>query len=81
MLERCTTIIKAEATRNDSNLLEPGHGAASPYLANRTIGAGADWFFFPVPESGDSKLYPLKGTVSRDFRPSVFFVNRSPLGP
>jgi hypothetical protein len=23
----------------------------------------------------------LKGTVSRDFRPSVFFVNRSPLGP
>jgi hypothetical protein len=23
----------------------------------------------------------LKGTVSRDFRPSVFFVNRLPLGP
>jgi hypothetical protein len=22
----------------------------------------------------------LKGTVSRDFRPSVFFVNRLPLG-
>jgi hypothetical protein len=23
----------------------------------------------------------IKGTVSRDFRPLVFFVNRSPLGP
>jgi hypothetical protein len=28
-----------------------------------------------------TRLPMVKGTVSRDFRPSVFFVNRSPLGP
>jgi hypothetical protein len=27
------------------------------------------------------KLLYIKGTVARDFRPSVFFVNQSPLGP
>jgi hypothetical protein len=29
----------------------------------------------------NSRVHHIKGTVSRDFRPSVFFVNRSPLGP
>jgi hypothetical protein len=35
------------------------------------------WLFF---DSTYKKL-PLRGTMSQDFWPSVFFVNRSPLGP
>jgi hypothetical protein len=35
-----------------------------------------DWQFSQV-----NKFYIIKGTVSRDFRPLVFFIKQSPLGP
>jgi hypothetical protein len=39
------------------------------------------FFFCFVTHLNNSQIYNLKGTVPRDFRPLVFFIKQSSLGP